>query len=80
MAATEYHTGHVKRHPVSGAVAIRTVHPEEHPNSLVPSQAWLMATDNFGAHHKSTADVEAWEDLYVPTPAVVEPPPAPKAG
>lgn len=64
MSVTEYLTGHVKRDPATGAVAIRTIFPED--GSLPVVQAWLMATANQGAHHKSTADVAAWDDLYTP--------------
>lgn len=61
---SQYETLHVKRDPESGAVAIRTIQPDD-PKAVVP-QAWLMATPHFGAHNKSTADVEGWDDLYVP--------------
>jgi hypothetical protein len=68
-----YYTGHVKRDPVSGAVAIRTIQPED-PDVITP-QAWLLATTNLGAHTKSTTDVDEWEDLHIapaPEPAAEE--------
>lgn len=75
MAGT-YYTGHVKRDPVSGAVAIRTIQPED-PAAIVP-QAWLLATTNLGAHGKATADVDGWDDIYkAPAPAAPAPEPAP---
>lgn len=67
MAATTYQTGHVKRDPASGAVAIRTIQPDD--DTAIVSQAWLLATPNIGAHFKSTTDVAGWDDLYTPPKA-----------
>jgi hypothetical protein len=67
--ATTYTTGHVKHDPETGAVAIRTINPEENPSPHRPSEAWLLATHNQGALHKSTAEVDGWDDLYTPEPA-----------
>lgn len=61
-----YVTGHVKRDPDTGAVAVRTGFPDEEPFTR---QAWLVATTNNGAHPYRTAEVEAWDDLFVPPAA-----------
>lgn len=53
----------MKRDPATGAVAIRTIFPEE---GAIASQAWLLATANRGAVFLRTSDLEAWDDLYVP--------------
>ena len=60
-----YEQGHVKRDPATGAVAIRTIFPED---AGITSQAWLLATANRGAVFLRTSDLEAWDDLYVPDP------------
>lgn len=64
--ATTYLAGHVKRDPTSGAVAVRTVFPEDDP--ILSGQAWLLATTARGAHFARTSDVESWDDLYTPEP------------
>jgi hypothetical protein len=58
-----YLTGHVKRDPATGAVAIRTEFPEVGNLAL---HAWLVATTGSGAVTKITADVDHWDDLYIP--------------
>ena len=58
-----YATGHIKRDPANGAVAIRTIFAEE---GGLTSQAWLVATANRGAVFLRTSDIEAWDDLYTP--------------
>lgn len=64
-----YQKGHIKRDPVAGTVAIRTVFPDTEDFAHMQ---WLTATTGRGAHNKTNADVEGWDDLYVPEP-VVEP-------
>lgn len=64
----DYQTGHVKRDPVTGAVAIRTIFPEA---ANLPVDAWLVASTSNGAKDKSTADVDHWDDIYVPGPSVL---------
>lgn len=59
----DYKTGHVKRDPATGAIAIRTEFPEV--GHLVV-HAWLVATIASGAILKITADVDGWDDLYTP--------------
>ena len=75
---SEYAAGHVKRDPVTGAVAIRTVFPEVGPLAV---HAWLCATMDSGAVAKVSSDVASWDDLYTPTPPApaVEPAAAPTA-
>lgn len=60
---SDYQTGHIKRDPATGAVAIRTSFPEVGDLSI---HAWLVATKSVGAHTKITSEVEAWDDLYTP--------------
>ena len=64
MPATEYLTGHVKRNPETGMIAIRTIFPET--DDQFRAMAWLIATPNIGARNGSTADVDSWDDLYTP--------------
>lgn len=61
---TEYAAGHVKRNDETGAVAIRTVFPEDDP-ALV-QMAWLISTSNIGARHTGTSEVDSWTDLFTP--------------
>lgn len=65
-----YQTGHTKRDPDTGTVALRTGFPDEAPFT---SQAWLTATTTTGAHFRTTADVTAWDDLYTPPTSETEP-------
>ena len=67
-----YLEGAIKRDPESGAVAIRTIFPEDQGAQLA-GMAWLVATPNVGARHTTSDGVTGWEDLYVP-----EPPPEPE--
>jgi hypothetical protein len=60
----EYATGHVKRNTETGAVAVRTVFPDDDASFL--NMAWLVATVGVGAINSPTSSVEAWEDLFVP--------------
>lgn len=60
-----YQAGHVKRDPVTGTVAVRTVFPDD---ENFAGMQWLTATTGRGAHNKATADVEGWDDLFVPEP------------
>lgn len=59
-----YATGHVKRDPDTGAIAVRTVYDENVPQ--LARRAWQIATPNIGSRGGFTADVEGWDDLYVP--------------
>lgn len=58
--------GHVKRDPASGAVAIRTIFPED--DLMMAGQAWLVATANRGAIFLRSSEVENWDDVFVPDP------------
>lgn len=64
--ATVYLQGHVKRDPLSGTVAIRTMFDDDPAIPVMAGQAWLTATSNRGAHFAPTSVVESWDDLYVP--------------
>lgn len=57
-------TGHIKRDPNSGAVAIRTHYDEANPQ-LAP-MAWLVATIGMGPRHATSVEVAEWDDLYTP--------------
>lgn len=56
--------GHIKRDPVTGSVAIRTIFSEDEP--ALAKMAWLIATPNVGARHGLSDEVADWEDLYQP--------------
>lgn len=72
--------GHVKRDPVSGEVAVRTVFPM----GTTPEEKnleWLCAGWGTGPRNTNTQEVEGWDDLYVPDPnavlpSLVPPPPS----
>lgn len=62
---SDYPQGSIKYDPESGSVAIRTNQPLESGNPIIPSQAWLIATQTSGAHFGSAAVVETWADVEV---------------
>lgn len=64
---TTYLMGHVKFDPASGDVAVRTLFPEDQGQNLA-NMAWLVATHSSGARHATTAEVDGWDDMYVPAP------------
>lgn len=57
-------TGHIKRDPITGAVAIRTHFDETNPQ--LAAMAWQIATVNVGPRSAASAEVDGWDDLYVP--------------
>lgn len=61
-ASVNYQTGHIKRNPDNGAVAVRTMFPEDE----FPEMAWLIATVNTGAINRTSSYVASWEDVYTP--------------
>ena len=61
---SDYLTGHVKRNPDSGAVAVRSVLSEDNPQLL--NMAWVVATPGSGSRTAPTTEVESWADLYTP--------------
>ncbi|MEZ0355499.1 hypothetical protein [Mycobacterium sp. SA01] len=63
---TTYTTGHIKRNPDDGTVAVRTVFSEDDP--FTAGQAWLAATTSRGAHVFPTSVVQDWDDIYTPEP------------
>lgn len=66
---SDYLEGHIKRDPVTGAVAIRTNQPETNPpGSFAIIQAWLVSTTFSGAHYLPTEAVIEWDDLFTPQP------------
>lgn len=67
-----YLTGHVKRNPETGEVAIRTIFPEDQGPQLA-NMAWLVATQSSGARTLPSRDVVDWPDLYE-QPAPTTPP------
>ncbi len=58
----EYVTTDAKRDPQTGAIAVRTIFPEDQGPQLA-GLAWLVATPNMGARNATTAEVEGWDDL-----------------
>ena len=58
-----YQTGHVKRDPLTGWVAVRTIFPET--DEQFRAAAWQVATPGVGARNASTVEVEGWDDLFV---------------
>lgn len=63
MSLPEFQTGHAKRNPANGDIAIRTDFPE---SGDLAGMAWLVATASRGALHHSSAQVVDWEDLHIP--------------
>lgn len=57
-------TGHVKRNPETGAVAVKTHFPADDP--VLGRRAWQMATVNTGGRAVTESEVLGWDDLYVP--------------
>lgn len=62
---SSYVLGHVKRDPMTGSVAVRTVYPES--DVILAQRAWSVATPHEGTRQAPTSDVEDWDDLYNPT-------------
>lgn len=58
--------GDIKYDPRTGAVAIRTNQPEQSPDGIAPSLAWLIATTTSGAQFAAPAVVADWLDIEVP--------------
>ena len=65
MPYQPYQAGHIKRDPVTGDVALRTVFPEDQGQQLA-DLAWLIATQNQGAKTANASVVEDWDDVYEP--------------
>lgn len=64
---TVYLTGHVKRDPLTGTTATRTVFPEANP--ALTSRAWALSSPRppkVGPGWAGTAEVDSWDDLYTP--------------
>jgi len=59
-----YKTGHVKRDPETGAVAVRTRIREDDPQLAL--LAWRVTDARTGTRHLTTAEVDGWEDLFTP--------------
>ena len=62
-----YLTGHVKRDPETGTIAVRTIHDETIPQ--LARRAWQIATLNVGGRGAPTSDVDEWDDLFIPEAA-----------
>lgn len=57
-----FQPGHVKRNAETQEVALRTTFDE----ALLPQLAWVVSTLTWGARNVRTAEVEAWDDLFIP--------------
>lgn len=67
----EYYPGHVKREPQSGAIALRTTHPEPVAGQEIPlggHPTWMVMSMFSGPMNMRTEMVEAWDDIYVAGP------------
>lgn len=62
----DYATGFVRRNTDTGAVAVRTIFPDDEEEFT--DMLWLCATVDKGAKNLPTSAVEVtgWEDLYDP--------------
>lgn len=60
-------TGTVRRDPATGAVALRTHFDESNPQ--LAGMAWLICTVNIGPRSAASAEVDGWDELYVPDEA-----------
>jgi len=56
---TDYSPGHIKHHPDTRQVAIRTRHQR-------PDMAWSVSTSSSGSRHCADDAVQDWDDLYTP--------------
>ena len=63
---SDYQTGHVKRDPQTGNIAIRTIQSDTDP--LIRERAWLGSTTFRGSFFATTETVASWDDLFVPDP------------
>lgn len=61
---TVYQTGHAKRDPATGSIALRTAFSEDEP--VLAALAWIVASNRVGARHATTAEVDGWDDIYTP--------------
>ena len=67
-AVTYYVTKDVKRDPVTGVIALRTIFPEstQQPGTELPGYLnWLAVTPNVGATHLFPAEVASWDNLFL---------------
>jgi hypothetical protein len=76
---SDFQTGHVKRNPETGEVALRTIFPEDQGPQMA-AMAWLVSTSNTGARNAKTDEVVGWADLLVPPAAQPDPEPYPSGG
>jgi hypothetical protein len=60
------HTGHVKRNPATGEVAVRSIFDEDEPS--LAGQAWLVVSPSRGARFVASSETSDWNDLYVADP------------
>ncbi len=68
--AVTYSEGAVLRNPQNGAVAIRTIFPEDQGPNLA-NMAWLVATTSQGGLNVPTSSVQTWDVLFAPNRAPV---------
>ena len=58
-----YAEGHIKRNPETLEPATRTHFSEED----YPRMAWLVASTSVGPRNAHSSEVEAWDDVWVPS-------------
>ena len=68
--AVTYPEGTALRNPQTGAVAIRTIFPEDQGPNLA-NMAWLVATTSQGGLNVPTSSVQTWDVLFAPNRAPV---------
>lgn len=61
---SDYALGHVKRDPMTGSVAVRTLYSDSDP--ILGQRAWSVATPHEGTRQVPTDEVAGWDDLYTP--------------
>lgn len=60
----DFATGHVKRNPSTGDVALRTRY--QPTNEKLESMLWLVSSSVTGVKYVGDDVVAAWDDLYTP--------------
>lgn len=60
----EFTTGHVKRNPANGDVALRTRY--QPTNDKLANMLWLTASAVTGVKYVGDDVVAGWDDLFIP--------------
>lgn len=66
--AMAYQTNDIKRDPITGQVAIRSIFDESLPQAgtgIPGTMTWLVGSPAAGPSYASTSDVSTWSDLYL---------------